>query len=1057
MKFLSDDVNTKHMYKRFLKGFLVYVFSLCLFATDAYSQTNITGTLVINDGGSVTNERTGRVTLSINAIGAKDMMISNDGSYIGRRWQPYEKRVANWKLSEGDGMKTVYVKFRDGNGNVSEDIIAMIELDRVAPLEPSIMVLGSSLINSPDRKVNLEVSAIEAEQMQISNRPDFLSSGWVKYQSLIRGWTLSPGDGKKTIFARFRDQAGNVTETVSIDVVLDMAPPSGVSVKINNNDKYTTSHKVVLNVFADGATEMIIRGGDGWVPYQTTYDWELTPGDGLKTVYVKFKDDAGNTSPVVYDQIIVDTGRPKNASILINNGVKYIRKYNEIGMRILVQDAHEMMISNNEDFAGAKWVPYTPIVSAWAVDDVDGKKTIYFKFRNAAGNESEVYKETIILDKTPPTNPFIKIASKNSLFDEATNKTIASNESMSVDLEINCDGADYMMISDVGSFYGAKWERYQTKFTDWKLSGSTDGQRQVFVRFRDKAGNVSEVANDKIVIDTEPPVDGQLLIDNNAEFCTDPDKKVKLKIFARGATEMIVGNDPIFSDGQWEKYATEKDWVLAGEDGLKSVIVKFRDQAGNESTPAMDNIMLDRKPPFNNHLLVNKGEKNTNDPDRVVIIKPTSTDAVAMQISNEPEFKNTRWIGYASTNMRWQLSDGDGEKMVYARFRDQAGNISETVSDDILLDRTPPKIGRVAINEGDRITNNANAKVTLNLFAEGAVEMRISNNYDFRGAEWVPYAETKEWLLEGPDGLKTVYVQFRDKIGNPTKTAYTQIGVDRNPPKQPVIKINDGAAYCTNINGLVDLKLQAIEAREMSISNSPDFSGSQWVKYEYFVAGWKLDGDDGEKKVYVKFRDQAKNETTPVLASIILDRQEPFGEFIQVNNGDKFTNDKSQTVNVEVKAEGADEMMISPAPNFRPGKWEPYKEKFTFPLYGRDGEKTLFVKFRDKAGNESGVVKASITLDTEAPIATLLRINDGKTATESSKVKLEIRAKNAAFMMLSNEPNFSDGIWEPYAEFKEWYLKEGEGIKRVHVKFKDEAQNESAPRITEITLYSNYR
>ena len=33
-----------------------------------------------------------------------------------------------------------------------------------------------------------------------------------------------------------------------------------------------------------------------WVDYNTTYSWRLSDGSGLKTVYVFFKDEAGNVS-----------------------------------------------------------------------------------------------------------------------------------------------------------------------------------------------------------------------------------------------------------------------------------------------------------------------------------------------------------------------------------------------------------------------------------------------------------------------------------------------------------------------------------------------------------------------------------------------------------------------------------------------------------------------------------------------------------------------------------------------------------------------------------------
>jgi hypothetical protein len=51
----------------------------------------------------------------------------------------------------------------------------------------------------------------------------------------------------------------------------------------------------------------------------------------------------------------------------------------------------------------------------------------------------------------------------------------------------------------------------------------------------------------------------------------------------------------------------------------------------------------------------------------------------------------------------------------------------------------------------------------------GGIEMRISNDPSMAGAEWEPFAQTKEWTLACNDGeMCVVYAQFRDAAGNET-------------------------------------------------------------------------------------------------------------------------------------------------------------------------------------------------------------------------------------------------------------------------------------------------
>jgi len=55
-----------------------------------------------------------------------------------------------------------------------------------------------------------------------------------------------------------------------------------------------------------------------------------------------------------------------------------------------------------------------------------------------------------------------------------------------------------------------------------------------------------------------------------------------------------------------------------------------------------------------------------------------------------PAADDPRWVGTTPTS--YILSDGDGDKTIYAWFKDGAGNVStESATDDILLDTTPPE------------------------------------------------------------------------------------------------------------------------------------------------------------------------------------------------------------------------------------------------------------------------------------------------------------------------------------------------------------------------------
>jgi hypothetical protein len=82
--------------------------------------------------------------------GLDAMRVSNDGS----NWAPWEPFAANraWPLNPGDGVKTVYVEYRDTVGNFSTPVTANITLRTTAPdvalTTPALRVAGPFVVTA---------------------------------------------------------------------------------------------------------------------------------------------------------------------------------------------------------------------------------------------------------------------------------------------------------------------------------------------------------------------------------------------------------------------------------------------------------------------------------------------------------------------------------------------------------------------------------------------------------------------------------------------------------------------------------------------------------------------------------------------------------------------------------------------------------------------------------------------------------------------------------------------------------------------------------------------
>ncbi len=228
---------------------------------------------------------------------------------------------------------------------------------------------------------------------------------------------------------------------------------------------------------------------------------------------------------------------------------------------------------------------------------------------------------------------------------------------------------------------------------------------------------------------------------------------VTLTVSATGAGQMSFSNDS-YAWSAWQAYGAAKAWNLESGDGVRTVYVRFRDTAGNISALVSDDIMRDSTPPTGS-ISINGGAECSTSAN--VALAVSATEAVEMRFTND----NTTWPSWEAYGAAkaWTLSNGDGNKTVYAQFRDLAGNV-ETVADSILLDTIAPA-GTVVINGGAASTNNA--IVTLTFSAPGAIQMRVRND---AWTEWLPYSTTGSWSLTSGEGLKTVCVQFRDAAGN---------------------------------------------------------------------------------------------------------------------------------------------------------------------------------------------------------------------------------------------------------------------------------------------------
>ena len=88
--------------------------------------------------------------------------------------------------------------------------------------------------------VTLTLSAVDASTMQLSNLSNFSDAIWETYAT-TKSWTLTSGEGTKTVYARYRDSALNVSTAVSDTITYGTTTSSGTTTSGTTTTGSTTT------------------------------------------------------------------------------------------------------------------------------------------------------------------------------------------------------------------------------------------------------------------------------------------------------------------------------------------------------------------------------------------------------------------------------------------------------------------------------------------------------------------------------------------------------------------------------------------------------------------------------------------------------------------------------------------------------------------------------------------------------------------------------------------------------------------------------------------------
>ncbi len=288
------------------------------------------------------------------------------------------------------------------------------------------------------------------------------------------------------------------------------------SITVNGGASSTSSKDVYLSLNASSPVTVVdeMRFSDdgvqwtGWIAYSTSAYYQLPGNDGLKTIFVEYKDRLGQISDTISSSIELNSSVGSTYNISINQGDLFTNESNvflSIGANPYTA---EMIVSNDGSFSGAHWEPYSAIKS-WQITqygDYVIPRFVYVKYKDVNGVISGAFLDDIILDVNPPNGSVevypAETAAYSSINYPFTNnqdnpyqiflpliKDFTTNVTLLLDATDDVSGVAEMIISNSTDFSYSFWIPYENQI-EWFMPEEVD---TVFVKLMDNAGNISDI------------------------------------------------------------------------------------------------------------------------------------------------------------------------------------------------------------------------------------------------------------------------------------------------------------------------------------------------------------------------------------------------------------------------------------------------------------------------------------------------------------------------------------------------------------------------------------
>jgi Tol biopolymer transport system component/flagellar hook assembly protein FlgD/fibronectin type 3 domain-containing protein len=716
-----------------------------------------------------------------------------------------------WEPAPADnGNHIISFKGTDKAGNTGQPVSVNVTIRRNnVPPSGSITINDGAAYTKTDT-VMLSLDATAAggvAKMCVSNSTT--CTAWEPYAG-TRAWTLSSGDGNKTVYAWFEDSAGGTnTQPCSASIILDTTPPALAVSTLSDGSRTSNALLNVSGTATDGSgiQRLTIGGITVTVNSDGSFSYPVTLHDGPNDVSVSATDSAGNQT-IDSRTIILDRTAPALSisspadniatKMSVVDVIGSVDEESAVTVRI---NASESVLAhmNGRDFS----LTVTPVY---------GINTIEVTATDRAGNTSAL-KRTVIFDDQ---NPSLSVVDPAEDIRTSHANLVLRGETAdltAVTVSIRMDGNTYLPVVTAGTF-------------EQPFTFTVEKPYEIFVRALDEAGNETTVKRTVIYDITAPTV----AIDP-VKSPTNRSSQVLSGTMEAGAAVSVTC--PSATPGG-VTYPTATSWTVSLsnlQEGDNTVTVTATDEAGNTSIPLSLALQLDTVPPVttitagipkyeaSGHLFV----------AGITVFSLSIADDLSGVARTEYRIDGGTWLNYSPFSI-----PGEGAHVVEYRSVDNAGNAEAVNSVNVVVDSLPPVLSTTVGVPNYQANGNlyiaAHTDVIISSADAGSGIRKVEYSVD--GAPFVVY-EAPIVLAPYSEGAHTIACRGVDNLGNTVSANTLTVILDRTAPGTTISASDPLAAGVVNV---------VSPGTAFSLGATDGLSGLKSIEYRIDSGEWKTYG-----------------------------------------------------------------------------------------------------------------------------------------------------------------------------------------------------------------------